>query len=176
MNDTLKTNLKRLERLVQLRQTYVDIAEANVKQAEAEVRRLETEDKDNTGNIRETRAGIAYLQSAPGDHVKNSARYLQALELQRKLIRQFLAKANTQLAQRRGEWTEAMREEKIAAKLQERRLNQRDYKDNVAQQKSQDEAFIGSYVRKRSEKEAAQVREHEKSESPLPSGSVRRSQ
>ena len=164
MSDTLKANLKRLERLVQLRQTYVDIAEANVKQAEAEVRRLETEDTDNTGNIRETQAGIAYLQSAAGDDVKNRARYLQALELQRKLIRQFLAKANTQLAQRRGEWTEAMREEKIAAKLQERRLSQRDYKDNVAQQKSQDEAFIGSFVRKRSEKEAAQVREHEKNE------------
>lgn len=176
MSDTLKTNLKRLERLVQLRQTYVDIAEANVKQAEAEVRRLETADKDTTGNIRETQAGIASLQTARSDDVQNRGRYLQALEMQRKQLRQFLAKASTQLAQRRGEWTEAMREEKIAAKLQERRLNQRDYKDNVAQQKSQDEAFIGSYVRKRSEKEAAQVREHEKSESPLPSGSVRRSQ
>jgi len=48
-----------------------------------------------------------------------------------------------------NEWTEAMREQKIAAKLQERRLHQWAREAEAAQQKSQDDASIARYVRTR---------------------------
>jgi flagellar biosynthesis chaperone FliJ len=44
-----------------------------------------------------------------------------------------------------------MREEKIAEKLQERRLHQWQRENDITQQKSQDEASIARYVRARAE-------------------------
>ena len=64
MKPGLKSGVKRLERLVHIRQTYVSVAEAAVKQAEAEVQRLEKADSELAGNIQTTQAGIAYLQTA----------------------------------------------------------------------------------------------------------------
>jgi flagellar export protein FliJ len=149
MSDGLKGSLKRLERLSQIRQTYVSVAEAGVKQAEGEVRRLETADTEVAGNIQHTQAGIAYLQSATGQDIQNGEKYIQALQHQRKVIRQSLETATGNLEQRRGEWTEAMREQKIIEKVQERRLHQSEREDDVASQKSQDDITIGRYIRTR---------------------------
>ena len=152
MKDGLKANLKRLERLVHIRETYVSVAEANVKVAENEVRNLEAADRDVAGNIQHTQEGIAYIKKATAHDIQTSERYIHALEKQRQLIQLSLEKANSNLEQRRNEWTEAMREQKIAAKLQERRLHQWERESDVAQQKSQDEAFLARYVRTRLEK------------------------
>jgi flagellar export protein FliJ len=152
MNDTLKASLKRLDRLVQIRQTYVSVAETAVKQAENELRRLEAAEREVAGHIRHTQEAIAYLDSATGHDVQSDETYLKSLETQRKQIQLSIEKANSNLEQRRQEWTEAMREEKIAAKLQERRLHQLERADEVAQQKAQDDAFIGRYVRTRLDK------------------------
>ena len=149
MKDGLRSSLKRLQRLVQIKQTYVSVAEANVKQAEGEVRRLETAENEIAGNIQHTQAGIAYLQTSTGQEVQSSESYIQALEIQRKLVQQSLVKATTNLEQRRGEWTEAMREQKIVEKVQERRLHQCERDDEVTNQKSQDENSVGRYVRTR---------------------------
>jgi len=149
MKDELKAVLKRLERLAHIKQTYVSAAEANVKNAEGEVRQLETAETNITGHIQNTQAEIAYLQSATGHDVESSERYIQALELQRTLIRQSLDKANVNLEQRRNEWTEAKREQKIVEKVQERRLHQWERHDGAAGQKSQDEMSVGRYVRTR---------------------------
>ena len=151
MKDT-KANLKRLSRLVQIRDTYVSVAETSVKQAEGEVRRLTTADEQTAGNIKHTQAEIAYLQTASGQDVHNSERYIRALKQQRKLIQQSLEKARGNLERRHMEWTEAMREQKIAEKLQERRLHQLEREDDTARQKSQDDVSIGRYVRTRFEK------------------------
>src|SRR5207253_9144416 len=70
MKDGLRASLKRLERLVQIKQTYVSVAEANVKQAEGEVRQLETAENEIAGNIQHTQAEIAYLQTATGHDVQ----------------------------------------------------------------------------------------------------------
>src|SRR5947199_7338460 len=147
MNDGQKAGLKRLERLVQIKQTYVSVAEANVKTAEGEVRQLETAEQEITGNIQDTQAGIAYLQTSTGQEVQSGETYIKALELHRKAIQQSLVKATSNLEQRRGEWTEAMREQKIIEKVTERRLNQCEHDDEVANQKSQDEITVGRYVR-----------------------------
>ena len=149
MNDGQKAGLKRLERLVQIKQTYVSVAEANVKSAEGEVRQLETAEHEITGNIQDTRAGIAYLQTATGEEVQSGETYIKALELHRKAIQQSLVKATNNLEKRRGEWTEAMREQKIIETVQERRSHQCEHDDEVANQKSQDEMTIGRYVRNR---------------------------
>jgi flagellar export protein FliJ len=149
MKDGRRSSLKRLERLVQIKETYVSVAEANVKQAEGEVRQLETAEEQITGNIQNTQAGIAYLQTATGDEVQSGEKYIQALEVHRKLIRRSLADATTNLEQRRSEWTEAMREKKIIEKVQERRLHQCEREDDVANQKSQDEMTVGRFVRNR---------------------------
>ena len=149
MNDKLRSSLKRLERLVQIKQTYVSVAEANVKSAEGEVRQLEQADNEIVGNIQDTQAGIAYLQTSTGQDVQSSERYIHALEIQRKVIQQSLEKATTNLEQRRGEWTEAMREQKIVEKVQERRLHQCERDDDVTNQKSQDDMTVGRFVRKR---------------------------
>ena len=151
MSARLKGNLKRLERLLHLRETYVSVAEAGVKLAEGEVRRLENADSEAAGNIQHTQAEIAYLKTATGNDVQASERYIQALKQQRKTIHQSLETATTNLAQRRSEWTEAMKEQKIIEKLQERRLHQSEREDDVANQKAQDDAFIGRYVRTRIE-------------------------
>lgn len=151
MSDRLKGSLKRLERLFHIRQTYVSVAEAGVKQAEGEVRRLENADQEAAGNIQHTQAGIAYLKTASGNDIQTSEKYIQALKHERKLIHQSLETATTNLAQRRAEWTEAMKEQKIIEKLQERRLHQSEREDDVANQKAQDDAFIGRYVRTRIE-------------------------
>jgi len=152
MNDGLKASLKRLERLIQIRQTYVSVAETAVKQAEKELRRLEVAEHELAGHIRHTQEGIAYLKSASGQDVQTDDAYIKELEKQRGLLQLSIEKATGNLEQRRREWTEAMREEKIASKLQERRLHQLERADDVAQQKAQDDAFIARYVRTRLEK------------------------
>ena len=149
MNDALKATLKRLERLVRIRQTNASLAEAGVKQAESEVRHLEDADRTAAGNIQDTQAGIAYLQTATGQDIQRRERYIHALEHQRQLIRQSLETATSTLTQRRSEWTEAMRDERIAEKLQERRLHQWQRENDTAQQKLQDDASIARYVRTR---------------------------
>ena len=142
-----RAGLKRLERLVQIKETYVSVAEANVKTAEGEVRRLETAEQEVTGNIQDTKAGIAYLSTATGEEVQSGEKYIKALEIHRGLIQRSLEKATTNLEQRRTEWTEAMREQKIIEKVQERRLHQCERDDEVANQKSQDEMTVGRFVR-----------------------------
>jgi flagellar export protein FliJ len=149
MSNRLKGSLKRLERLFHIRQTYVSVAEAGVKQAEGEIRRLENADSEAIGNIQQTQAGIAYLNTATGNDIQNGEKYIQALKQQRKVIHQSLETATTNLTQRRSEWTEAMKEQKIIEKLQERRLHQSEREDDVANQKAQDDAFIGRYIRTR---------------------------
>ena len=154
MKDGRKSSLKRLERLVQIKETYVSVAEANVKQAEGKVRQLESAEQEIDGNIQNTQAGIAYLKTATGQEVQSGEKYIQALEVHRKLIHRSLVDATTNLEQRRSEWTEAMRDKKIIEKVQERRLHQCERADDVANQKLQDEMTVGRFVRERKRTEA----------------------
>jgi len=151
MKQSRNANLKRLDRLVRIRQTYSAVAETDLKQADSEVRRLEAADDETVGNIQDTRAEIAYLQSTSGHDLQRTENYIRALTRQRQIIHRSLETATSNLDRRRGEWTEAMREEKIAEKLQERRLHQWQRENDITQQKSQDEASIARYVRARAE-------------------------
>jgi flagellar export protein FliJ len=149
MSDSSKERLKRLERLLQIRETYVSVSEANVKLAEGEVRKFATAEETVAGQIRDTKAEIAYLKSATAHDVQSSEKYISALQSRRKQIQQALEKADRTLEQRRNEWTEAMREKKIIEKMQEHRLQEWQHEDDVAKQNSQDENTIARYVRTR---------------------------
>ena len=149
MKQGLKESLKRLDRLVHIRQTYVSVAEAAVKQAESEVRHLQQADSEIAGNIQRTQAGIAYLQTAKGSEIHKDEKYIQALKEKRKLIHQSLALATGNLEKRRLEWTEAKKDQQIIEKLRERRLHQWEREDDVANQKTQDDVSIARYVRTR---------------------------
>jgi flagellar export protein FliJ len=145
----LKSNLKRLERLFQIRQTYVSVAEAGVKSAEGEVRKLEAAENEVAGHIQDTQTEIAYRQTSTGHDLQSGEKYIEALQLQRGVIQQSLEQAAGHLEQRRRDWTEAMREQKIIEKMHERRLDQSERADSVEVQKRQDDASIGRYVRAR---------------------------
>ena len=147
MKDALKSGLKRLERLNEIRQTYVSVAEAGVKTAEGEVRQLEAADNTVAGDIEHTRAEIAYCHTATGHDLQSGEKYIAALNTQREVIQQSLEKANSNLEQRRHEWTEALREQKVIEKMQERRFHEWEHEDSVDIQKQQDDASIGRYVR-----------------------------
>jgi flagellar export protein FliJ len=152
MADESRARLKRLERLLQIRETYVSVAETNVKQAEGEVRQCEQAQATVAGQIQDTQAEIAYLSNASGHDIQTSEKYIFALRQQSKLIKQSLEKAAGNLEQRRREWTEAMREQKVIETMQERRLHQWRREDDVAKQKSQDDNSIARYVRSRNNK------------------------
>ena len=149
MNKDGKPGLKRLERLFRIRETYVSVAEASVKHAEGELHGLQAAHSEVAGKIESTRAGIAYLQTATGHDLQTGEKYIQVLQKQHRLIQQSLEKATGSLEQRRREWTEAMREQKIIEKMQERRLHQWERDDNVANQKRQDDVSVGRHVWKR---------------------------
>jgi flagellar export protein FliJ len=149
VKEGLKSGLKRLERLVEIRQTYVSVAEAGVKTAEGEVRQLEAADNAVAGTIQNARGEIAYRQTSTGHDLQTGEKYIAALQAQRKIIQQSLETASSNLEQRRREWTEALREQKLIEKMQERRLHQYEHADDVETQKQQDDASVGRYVRAR---------------------------
>src|SRR5262249_46455484 len=120
MRPNLIDSLKRLERLIQLKQTYVSVAETNLKQAEGEVRRLEASEREIAVSILDLRTGIAYLITANAGDVQNVEKYIEALEVHRKQICESLEEAIANLERRRMEWTEAMREQNIIEKAQKR--------------------------------------------------------
>jgi flagellar export protein FliJ len=151
MKEIIKANLKRLERLVEIRDTYVSAAEAGVKLAEGELRRLQAAESDVAKSILNAQKEIAFMQTSTGHEVQTGERYIHALANQRKAILNSVEEAAAALEQRRREWTEAMREQKITSRLQNRRLRQAERETIVDQQKSQDEAFIARYVRRRME-------------------------
>jgi flagellar export protein FliJ len=139
--------LKRLERLFQIRETYVTVAEAGVKQAAHDVRKIETADNEIAGNIQHTQAQIAYLQTATAQDLQSGEKYIQALRKQRLILRHSLEKATSNLEQRRLEWVEAMRQQRIIERMQERRLQEWVREDATANQKTQDDTSIGRYIR-----------------------------
>ena len=93
MKQSRNANLKRLDRLVRIRQTYSAVAETDLKQADSEVRRLEAADDETVGNIQDTRAEIAYLQSTSGHDLQRTENYIRALTRQRQIIHRSLETA-----------------------------------------------------------------------------------
>ena len=143
----LKFQLKRLDRLFHIRETFVDAAEARVKLAEQEVARIEETAQENARKIQHTMEELAHPGEATGMTVQSAQNYLQLLRSRAAEIQRSLDASKALLEERRREWTEAMREQKVVETMQERRLQQWMRQDATAEQKLTDEVFIGRFVR-----------------------------
>lgn len=149
MADTLQGNLKRLERLLQIHQTYVSVAEARVKQAEEEVRRLKDEETRTVDDIHALRTGIAHLQKATGHDIQASEKHIQLLQRRLDKLLHHIDTTVVILEERRKQWTEAMQEQEVVMNVKETRLREWEHERDRSDQKAQDEVSIGRYVRAR---------------------------
>jgi flagellar export protein FliJ len=146
----VRRSLDRIERLVEVRQTYVTAAEAAVKEAENILRYFEDDARQNARQIQTAREEIAYLTSLTGQDIQNRERHISSLNLQARRIAQDVEKANQMLEKRRGEWRETMKDKKIVERVQERRLQEWERSVDVLEQKEVDEMTIGRHGRDKS--------------------------
>ncbi len=146
MNET-RRSLERIERLVEVRQTYVTAAEARVKEAESLVRYFQEELEKNAREAQQTRREIAYLKTLSGFEIQAREKHILSLNFKARQLNVDLDKAGQQLEKRRAEWRETMKDKKIVERLQERRQQQWDHHVDVMEQKQVDEMSVGRFAR-----------------------------
>ena len=139
--------LHRIDRVAEVRQSYVMAAEGRVREAEMYVRLCEEKAAEQDRQIRQVREEIAYLDHATGESIQNRERYIFSLHIRARQAREALDKAKKVLDGRRVELRETLRDKKVIEKLQERRLHEWQHSVDVAEQKSVDEMTIGQYAR-----------------------------
>src|SRR5262245_16769026 len=120
MADQLRAHTQRLKRLLQIRQTLANAAEAEVRESFEKVRSLEHAEQGVTGTIQNVLEEIAYSPRLSGAELHLSEKFIRALYLNRQSIKENLEKAKDNLEVRRREWKEAMSELKVVEKIQDR--------------------------------------------------------
>ena len=143
----LKFEIKRLDRLSHIRETFVDVAEAGVKLAEQQVAGIEAAAAEVARKIQHAMEELAHPKNATGMTIQTTQNYLQLLRSRAKEIQRSLDAAMVLVDQRRAEWTEARREQKVVETMQERRVHEWVRQDATAAQKVVDEVSIGRFVR-----------------------------
>ena len=146
MNET-RRSLDRIERLVEVRQTYVNAAEAAVREAEVLVRYFEEEAAKVVLQIQQMREEIAYLKTLTAHAVQAREKHIFSLNFKARQIAQDLEKAVQMLEKRRAEWRETMKEKKIVERVQERRAHEWKRSVDVLAQKQVDEMTVGRFAR-----------------------------
>jgi len=146
MNET-RRSLDRIERLVEVRETYVTAAEAGVREAEALVRYFEEEAHNNALQIQLTREEIGCLKNFSGHQIQARDRHILSLNLKARRIAQDVEKAMQMLEKRRAEWRETMKDKKIVERVQERRLQEWERSVDVMEQKQADDMSVGRFAR-----------------------------
>lgn len=146
MSET-RRSLDRIERLVEVRQTYVAAAEAAVREAEVLVRYFEEEAENVVRQIQQTREEIAYLKTLSGHEIQTREKHIFSLNFRARQIAQDLEKAAQMLETRRAEWRETMKDKKIVERVQERRLHDWKHSIDVLEQKQVDEMSVGRFAR-----------------------------
>jgi flagellar export protein FliJ len=139
-----------MDRLVEVRQTYVTAAEVAVHEAEARVRHFEEQAEENARQVRQSREEIAHLKKATGHDIQTRERHLGALFVRARQIGQDLDKAKKTLEVKRAEWRETMKARKIVERVQERRLQEWSRIVDVKDQKEVDEMSVGRHARNQS--------------------------
>jgi flagellar export protein FliJ len=145
-----RRSLERIERLVEVRQTYVNAAEAAVKEAEGIVRYFQEELQQNARQIQQAREEIAYLKSLTGHDIQTREKHILSLGIRARQISQDLEKAEQLLEKRRGEWRETMKDKRIVERVQERRLQEWQRSVNLMEQIQVDEMSVGRHARDKS--------------------------
>ena len=151
MND-VRRSLNRIERLAEVRQTYVTAAEARVKEAEAVVRYFEEELEKNARMIQQTREEIAYLKTLSAHSIQAMERLIVSLSLKARQLNQDKEKAVQLLEKRRTEWREMMKEKKVVERVEERRRHAWEHAVNVMEQKQVDEISVARFAREAGER------------------------
>src|SRR3954470_18605815 len=146
MNDQ-KHRLHRIDRLAEVRQSYVTAAEGRVREAEHLVRLREEAADEADRQIRRVREEIAYLDHSTGEEIQNRERYIFTLHVRARHAREALDKARKVLDSRRHEWRESRRDQMVIEKVQERRLQEWQHSVNVAEQKHVDEMTVARHAR-----------------------------
>ena len=146
MNDQ-QLRLHRVDRLAEVRQSYVTAAEVRVREAEQHVRLCEEAAEHTDRQIRLVREEIAYLDHSTGEEMQNRERYIFSLHVRARQAREMLDKARKVLDSRRHEWRETRREQMVVEKVQERRLQEWQHSVNVADQKHVDEMTVARHAR-----------------------------
>ena len=146
-SQNLKFELKRLDRLFHIRETFVDVAEAAVKQAEQDAAMIREAAAENTRKIQHTMEELAHPRNATGMTLQSAQNHLLMLRSRARDIQRSLDAAMVLVDERRAEWTEAMREQKVVETMQERRLQEWVRQDATDEQKQIDEVSIGRFVR-----------------------------
>jgi flagellar export protein FliJ len=142
-----KQRLHRIDRLAELRQSYVTAAEGRVREAEHHVRVCEETAEEADRQIRRVREESAYLDHSTGEEIQNRERYVFTLHVRARHAREALEKARKALDSRRHEWRETKRDHMVVEKVQERRLLEWQQSINVAEQKNVDEMTVARHAR-----------------------------
>jgi flagellar export protein FliJ len=145
-----RRSLDRIERLVEVRQTYVNAAEAAVKEAEGIIRYFQDELAQNARQIQQAREEIAYLKNLTGHAIQTREKHILSLGIHARQIAQDLEKAEQLLEKRRGEWRETMKEKRIVERVQERRLHEWQRSVDILEQNQADEMSVGRHARDKS--------------------------
>ena len=142
-----KQRLHRIDRLAEVRQSYVTAAEGRVREAEHLVREREEAAEQADRQIRRVKEEIAYLDHSTGEEIQNRERYIFTLYVRARHAREALDKARKVLDSRRHEWRESKRDQMVIEKVQERRLQEWQHSVNVADQKDVDEMTVARHAR-----------------------------
>ena len=142
-----KQRLHRIDRLAEVRQSYVTAAAGRVREAEHLVRMREEAAGEADRQIRRVREEIAYLDHSTGEEIQNRERYIFTLHVRSRHAREALDKARKVLDSRRHEWRESKRDHMVVEKVQERRLQEWQHSVNVAEQKDVDEMTVARHAR-----------------------------
>jgi len=146
MNDQQR-RMHRIDRLADVRQSYVTAAEGRVREAEHLMRMREEAAEESDRQIRRVREEIAYLDHSTGEEIQNRERYIFTLHVRARHAREALEKARKVLDSRRHEWRESRRDQMVIEKVQERRLQEWQHSVNVADQKNVDEMTVIRHAR-----------------------------
>ena len=151
-----RQRLHRIDRLAEIRQSYVTAAEGRVREAEQHVRICEQAADHTDRQIRLLREEIAYLNHSTGEELQNRERYIFTLHVRARQAREMLDKARRVLDSRRHEWRETKRDHMVIEKVQERRLQEWQHSVNVADQKDVDEMTVARHARNQFNRRSAQ--------------------
>ena len=143
--------LLRMDRLVDVRRTFVTAAEAAVREAESMLRYFEDSAAENARQIQQQREENAHLEQASQELLVARERFILSLQVRAKVIAQDLEKARQLLEKRRAAWRETMKDKKSMESLKARRLQEWTRSVDSAEQKRIDEMTIGKHVRDQSD-------------------------
>jgi flagellar FliJ protein len=150
-SQNLKSNLKRLERVSEVRRAFVIAAEARVREADQQVRQFAEAAEEIAGKMRDMQEEFSYVQRTTGDQIQGHEQCIRSLGRQSDQARQDLDRARMSLELSRAEWTEAMREQKIVERVKQRRLRDWNRRDDAEKQKATDENSVTRHTRRQME-------------------------